>query len=841
MSDPLEEYLAKKAAATAPADSGDPLEAYLAKKTAPAAPASAKPLGEQPGFFRRGIDSIGHGGQAIANVFGKVLHQTGQRMAGAVGLEHEAPPTSEESGAQRRELLRGVDDVTTLGYGQKLAARAGNALGDTAENSLDETKHFNADPLQGDIDRGPSLRQTRDPQLAPDFRTVGQIGGGLLPNPVGRTLGKAGGAISRFAPARLLAAASRVPAVLAAPAAALGEYEAVAPAQAALSANAEGHRAEAAGQAATDPGGLLMSGGAGAVFGPIRKAVMNSEGGQKRAYIEQHGEGAKVAPWSSGKGGVYDNQLAGVPKNDAGIGQAEKIGATNILDDLETRHEAEHGYPYRGGQSMVREASDASKEAASQGRTAILGAKEQRRADVSRVKREILGETAQRSKQLIGDNTAERRATVSDPYEAMRGEIDASPEASNKQDATHVVKLMRQALRDPRTPHDVRVKLQGDVDLMEQYSDAPSPAELGPAAEPPPPLPPDLVTLLKARETASPENAKRMDQLIAVSMAALPAATAPARPARAVRYMVPENHLNGLRANVMEQAKVGASDARPRAGEAPLRAAAFALKDMVDQGPYGELNRRFAEGASKNEAARLAIGLKRKPARDAAAEQENLAKRLRKGINDPTMIPGKKVPDAANLEPLRQRLSAAEQSAVPTIQQARAEAGAARGALKQTQAKRAAGDAAAVPDRTMLGLNPKIGLRKTDVNQVGLALGRQGANTETAGRSSADLNAFRAAHPEHATNTRLPVLARNRLDLQFGLAPSHGGIIGQLHEPGVVRTLKRNLDPINARLLYGTAKKADPVAIARALGVSRGASLGQKVRAAIELHKEQRQ
>jgi hypothetical protein len=103
--------------------------------------------------------------------------------------------------------------------------------------------------------------------------------------------------------------------------------------------------------------------------------------------------------------------------------------------------------------------------------------------------------------------------------------------------------------------------------------------------------------------------------------------------------------------------------------------------------------------------------------------------------------------------------------------------------------------AEAVP-RGQLGLSGVIPVEgKTDRNQLGLGLGRQGDNTPAAGRASerADYEAFVRERPEHRLNVDMAPLVQHASDIQFGLGGGHGGIIprlsrGMMHAvlPGVI-------------------------------------------------------
>lgn len=251
--------------APAPASPKAGAPAAEADEFAPAA-AEAAPA-ERPadtrGFFRRAYDSVASGLGAVKHVAGVGLHDVTQNALGAFGLEHEAPPTDEARAARRRELERGVGDVVTLGYGNKAA------------EAVDKLAH---EHLGTELRMTPD-QQARDAELAPEFRTAGQVGGSLLPNPLGKAVGAVGkvasAAAGRAAPALTAGAAmiaAKAPGALAGATRNLATYEATAPAAAALSADAGGHRLQAAREAAIDPAGLLISAGLGAAPAAVKGA-----------------------------------------------------------------------------------------------------------------------------------------------------------------------------------------------------------------------------------------------------------------------------------------------------------------------------------------------------------------------------------------------------------------------------------------------------------------------------------------------------------------------------------------------------------------------------------------
>jgi len=276
--DSIDEILAK-ARPTAPA--GDAIDAILAKARpkesfdeirkrvgAPPAEEGAPPrqfaptgtLGEilasltaqkaaQPTLMQRARQTAG----GIAATF------VGGARAAGEGIAH--PIDTITSGPRRRQFERGIDDMVTLGYGQRLAARLGNAMGDTPDVAI------GPETLGGGIagSGGAPVANTQgaDQAAAPEFRQLGNLAGAALP-----------GATSGIANAGMRAARAVVPIPAnQALAAALGAgrgiagYQFAAPVTSALSAGAEGNRIGAALDTATDPVGNLIAGGIGGLAG----------------------------------------------------------------------------------------------------------------------------------------------------------------------------------------------------------------------------------------------------------------------------------------------------------------------------------------------------------------------------------------------------------------------------------------------------------------------------------------------------------------------------------------------------------------------------------------------
>lgn len=260
-------------------DAFDPA-AFAAGEAAPAAP-------DERGFFRRAADTISGGVHAV----GHVMNQGAKELVGSAARAMHFPDAPAETPeftryARGRELARGLDDVTSLGYGQRAADAARRGLGlDTADQQ--------------------ATSAAESTEAAPEYRAAGQMAATFLPNPGGlaaRGVSKVAAPLARvIAPgtAKLLAkvAASRGGSVLAPVAASglgaakgLASYEAVAPLMSAASANAEGDRLGAAEAAATDPAGLLMSGAAGAA--PL---ATEATGRAVKKYVEA--APAKAAEW----------------------------------------------------------------------------------------------------------------------------------------------------------------------------------------------------------------------------------------------------------------------------------------------------------------------------------------------------------------------------------------------------------------------------------------------------------------------------------------------------------------------------------------------------------------
>lgn len=672
--DPAAYLAAKRAAGPArpPAqakdgDDFDPGE-YLAHKRAASRdiPIGVRAPDPEPGAWDRAKQTLGalkdtaiHGGAALVE-----------------GARH--PIDTLTDAAKRHQFEKGFLDVATLGYGNRLAARIGNALGDVERGeSIDETKHFSRAASAGDT-TAPSRIDADERERAGNFRALGNLAG--TPFGAGRAAGMAGGVAGKLLPT------VSNPLMAAAMGAGRGAvaYEATAPAMAALSADAEGHRLEAAKEAMTDPAGLAMAVGGGALTESAAAKLAASKGAQARRLIEERGRGARVGLTTPGAGGVFDRELAGLKADDHSIGLAAKRGARGILDAVENQHEEETGIPYRGARDVLKDARATAREQVGDARQAVR--------DASR----------ERAQRILDQIVDDHRVETSEPYRKLKAAIDNSPAAQTPRDVAHIVSTMQDAAFDLDTAPHVRGQLEEQLRILERYRDPNTGA-----------------------------------------------------------VMVPERQLNGLRRTLMRAARVGTTDA-PGEAEAPLRRAAFAAKQMVDQGPYAVLNDFYRSGAEKMQARRQAVGLKARSGKDQTAEVARLAKGLQRSVNDPSLLEAAGA--AADMSDVRTQLAKA------------------RGIVPDAERRVALAAAAAAPDREALGLAKNIGSRKTDVNQLRLALQREAENTTTAGGSQADLAAFRKRHPELAVQLDAAALAKARADLSFRALPKHGGPIGRAGE-----------------------------------------------------------
>lgn len=244
-------------------------------------------------------------------------------LARGVGTIAAHPVRTLTEPERRRELLRGIDDSVTLGYGRRAADYLSRDVIGSQDPTFAETEE-------------------QDRAVAPDVRAGGQLVGIALPSPARLAAAKAAQGAKAIVPL------AQAPGALGAAGRAMIGYEAVAPAATALHADAGDlkSRLAAAGEAATDPGNLLLAAGTGLATGKLDQRLRGSRGYKAREFIEKEGKGAEVGLTSAGRGGVFARQLAGTEPTDKGIGQAAKIGAKEILAGMKGRFRKEAQEPF---------------------------------------------------------------------------------------------------------------------------------------------------------------------------------------------------------------------------------------------------------------------------------------------------------------------------------------------------------------------------------------------------------------------------------------------------------------------------------------------------------------
>lgn len=248
MSDPLADDLAAKGL-DGPVATDDPLAADLAakgkldrlKQKHDATMAKVAALQAQPDPM-----SAGEVGKAVVSD----LWNRGAALARGIGTVIRHPIDTAMVPERRRELLRGVDDAVTLGYGRRAADYLSRDVLGSKDSTFAET-------------------EAADHAAAPDVRAGGAALGMFLPSPVNKALGAGSGAVSKIVgPATSIPGAAARGLITG-----TGAYAVGAPLLAAASADSAGHRLQAARDAATDPGGLMLSGLLGAGGGMVKKYV----------------------------------------------------------------------------------------------------------------------------------------------------------------------------------------------------------------------------------------------------------------------------------------------------------------------------------------------------------------------------------------------------------------------------------------------------------------------------------------------------------------------------------------------------------------------------------------
>jgi hypothetical protein len=182
---------------------------------------------------------------------------------------------------RRREFLRGVDDTVTFGYGQKLAGHIDEALPAALRADLTPEERRAAGWDRSPVPSKLTSEQQADAQAAPDVRTGGSIAGAFIPGGAANLAGRGAARVAGAA----LPAAKAAGAIGGAGRAAL-TYELAAPAISAAHASNEGHRLEAAADAAFDPTNIALSTAAGAAGGRIASAPARAEASELKGLTE---------------------------------------------------------------------------------------------------------------------------------------------------------------------------------------------------------------------------------------------------------------------------------------------------------------------------------------------------------------------------------------------------------------------------------------------------------------------------------------------------------------------------------------------------------------------------
>lgn len=265
-------------------------------------------------------------GNVLKSVGGEFADRAATIGRGAADLSTHPIETFTDP-SRRRQLERGVDDMVTLGYGQKVAGELERLL--NGRSILQET-------AESDQAAHPNTR----------------VGGNLVGMPLGLSgaIGKNAAGLARG----LIPEAGKGAGLLRG----VTTFGTAAPAIAAASASSEGRRGEAAIES-LNPIDLTMAGVAGAGGEAFKNRVNNSKGGQARQFIES--KGGTVSPTSAGKGGAFEQELKGLPANDKGIGEAARIGAEGIAEGLKEQHRVETSRPYKVMQRMIDESPESSR------------------------------------------------------------------------------------------------------------------------------------------------------------------------------------------------------------------------------------------------------------------------------------------------------------------------------------------------------------------------------------------------------------------------------------------------------------------------------------------------
>jgi len=188
--DAIDEILSKVKPAAAP--SGDSIDAILTKarpkesfdaiRERVGAPAAEPPRQYQPtGTLDQILAQLAADRGALPTLGDRARQSAGNIAATFVGGARAAgegiahPIDTITSGPRRRQFERGLDDMLTLGHGQRLAARVGNALGDTPDEAIGPETFGGG--IAGNGGMPVPNTQAGDQAVAPEFRQLGNLTG----------------------------------------------------------------------------------------------------------------------------------------------------------------------------------------------------------------------------------------------------------------------------------------------------------------------------------------------------------------------------------------------------------------------------------------------------------------------------------------------------------------------------------------------------------------------------------------------------------------------------------------------------------------------------------------
>lgn len=328
------------------------------------------------------------------------------------------------------------------------------------------------------------------------------------------------------------------------------------------------------------------------------------------------------------------------------------------------------------------------------------------------------------------DQIEAEHGTTKSVYRGVAGNVDSKVPSMPKREITDIVTAMRDSVDSLRTSPASRAKLREYLGILQQHADGEGTVHLS------------------------------------------------------------ETDLNDLRSNLMREAKIGQNDLRGSA-EAPLRKAAFMARDMVNEGPYKDVNAFYTKGSDENVARRKAAGLSAKFPKD---RQTDLTRATRKIATDRY--------NTETADYTKRSAHAADES---------------QAYLDDFES----GKNRARKPREQLGLSEDIPSRRNvDEERLKLRLLDREKNTHTAGGKASykghegpSLDEYLAENPEAQGHADLPGLASARNRLSFGLGPHVTDLMSAAHHavnlaslPGKLRLLYLNRDAVAGRGLYPAAK-----------------------------------